>query len=167
MSLVLAGSSNRTVTSSPYFSDFSFPTPSNTTQQTNSLPSNGRRRWTPSTKTKIKTAEGSIIADIDHKPIPNSNPQLPYSKSLFNNKQSQQLTSKRAVKSAGTPGEALPKSAWGDQVIELDASQIKATGLNDQVSFCKMAPEHTDQSWMPNWFTNTKPNEDIQGRCSK
>jgi len=61
----------------------------------------------------------------------------------------------------------LPKSAWGDQVIELDASQIKATGLNDQVSFCKMAPEHTDQSWMPNWFTNTKPNEDIQGRCSK
>ncbi len=163
----LDGPTNRTVTPSPYFSDFSFPTPSNTTQQTNSLPSNGRRRWAPSTKTKIKTAEGSIIADIDQNPLPNSNPPLPHSKSLFNNKQSQQLTSKRAVKSAGTPTEALPKSAWGNHVIELNASQIKATGLNDEIPFSQMKPKNIDQSWMPNWFTNTKPNEDNQGKFKK
>jgi hypothetical protein len=157
----LDGSSHRTITPSPYFADFSFPTPSNTTQQTNVLPSNGRRRWAPSTKTKIKTADGSIIADIDQTPLQNSNPPLPYSKSLFNHQQSEQLTSKRAVKSAGTPSEALPKSAWGDRVIELDASQIKATGLNDQISFCQMKPKNLDQSWMPTWCTNTKTNTDL------
>ncbi|CAF3038620.1 unnamed protein product [Rotaria socialis] len=154
------GPSNRTVTPSPYFADFSFPTPSNTTHQTNSLPSSGRRRWTPSTKTKIKTVEGSILADVDHNPTPNPTTQMPHSKSLFNHKQFQQVTSKRAVKSAGTPSEALPKSAWGERVIELDASQIKSNGMNDQVSFCKMKPENIDQSWMPQWFSNTKSNED-------
>ncbi|CAF3729736.1 unnamed protein product [Rotaria sp. Silwood1] len=152
--------SNRTITPSPYFSDFSFPTPSNTTQQNNSLPSNGRRRWIPSTKTKIKTADGSIIADIDQNSISNHTSHMPHSKSLFNNKQSQQITSKRAVQSAGTPSQALPKSAWNNHVIELDASQIKSNGLNDQISFCKMKPENIDQSWMPNWFSNKKPNED-------
>ncbi|CAF4764173.1 unnamed protein product, partial [Rotaria socialis] len=154
------GPSNRTVTPSPYFADFSFPTPSNTTHQTNSLPSSGRRRWTPSTKTKIKTVEGSILADVDHNPTPNPTTQMPHSKSLFNHKQFQQVTSKRAVKSAGTPSDALPKSAWGERVIELDASQIKSNGMNDQVSFCKMKPENIDQSWMPQWFSNTKSNED-------
>jgi hypothetical protein len=104
------------------------------------------------------------MADIDQNPTPTNNPQSPYSKSLFNHKQSQQLTSKRAVKSAGTPSEALPKSAWGDQVIELDASQIKATGLTDQIPFCQMKPDNIDQSWMPDWFSNTKTNDDIQGR---
>ena len=91
----------------------------------------------------------------------------PHSKSLFNNnnnnnssRQFQQVTSKRAVKSAGTPNEALPKSAWGDQVIELNASQIKATGMNNETAFCEMKPENIDQSWMPNWFRNTKSNSD-------
>jgi hypothetical protein len=133
----------------------------------NSLPSNGRRRWAPSTKTKIKTAEGSIIADIDQTPIPNSNTQFPHSKSLFNQKQFEQLTSKRAVKSAATPGETLPKSAWNDHVIQLDASQIKANGLTDQVPFCTMKPENIDQSWMPNWCASTKLNEDIPGKYFK
>ncbi|CAF0733406.1 unnamed protein product [Adineta steineri] len=154
---------NRFVTPLPSFSNFSFPTPSNTTQQKHSLLPNGRRQWTSSTKTKIKTADGSIIADIDQNSIPNSNPQLPpHSKSLFNNRQFQQVTSKRAVKSAGTPSEALPKSAWGNQVIEIDASQIIANGTNDQVSFGKMAPDNIDQSWMPNWFNKTKITENIQ-----
>ncbi|CAF2746604.1 unnamed protein product [Rotaria sp. Silwood2] len=170
-SSIMNAPTNRTITPSPYFSDFSFPTPSNTTQQNNSLPTNGRRQWTPSTKTKIKTADGSIIADIDQNPIPNhnpilnNNPQMPHSKSLFNNKQSEQVTSKRAVQSAGTPNQALPKSAWGDHVIELNASQIKSNGLNDQLSFCKMKPDNIDQSWMPNWFSNTNSNEDeVQGK---
>ncbi len=94
---------------------------------------------------------------------------MPYSKSLYNNKQSQQLTPKRAVKSAGTPSEAIPKSAWGDRVIELNASQIKATGLNNETPFCQMKTDNTDQSWMPNWVNNnnTKTTEDIQGRFSK
>ena len=41
-------------------------------------------------------------------------------------------------------------------MIELNASQIRATGLNDEVSFCQMKPTTIDQSWMPNWYTNTK-----------
>ncbi|UJR31676.1 hypothetical protein I4U23_019157 [Adineta vaga] len=164
---ITSGPSNRPVNNSPYFSDFSFPTPSNTMQQTNSLPTNGRRRWTTSTKTKIKTADGSIIADIDQTPpVSNSNSQLPQSKSLFNKKQFQQVTSERAVKSAGTPSEALPKSAWGNQVIELNASQIKTTGLNNQVTFGQMKPENVDQSWMPNWFGKTKTDEDVQEYAS-
>ncbi|CAF0803169.1 unnamed protein product [Rotaria sordida] len=160
-SSIINGPTHQIVTPSPYFSDFSFPTPSNTTQQNNSLPSNGRRRWTSSTKTKIKTAEGSIIADIDQNSISNHHhPQIPYSKSLFNNKQSEQITSKRAVQSAGTSNQALPKSAWNDHVIELNASQIKSNNLNDQISFCKMKSENINQSWMPNWFSNTKSNQD-------
>jgi hypothetical protein len=57
----------------------------------------------------------------------------------------------------------LPKSAWGDHVIELNASQIKATGLNNPIPFCEIKPGNIDQSWMPNWFTNTKTNQDNQG----
>ena len=143
-------------TPSPYFADFSFPTPSNTTVQTNNpLPTNGRRRWAPTTKTKIKTADGSIIADIDQTSLPSNNPPLPYSKSLFHQKPSEPCPSKRAVKSAGTPSEALPKSAWGDRVIELNASQIKATGRNDSLPFSHMQPKTLDQSWMPIWCTKT------------
>jgi len=61
----------------------------------------------------------------------------------------------------------LPKSAWGDHVIELNASQIKATGLNDEIPFSQMKPQNIDQSWMPNWFTNKKSNEDNQGKSNK
>jgi hypothetical protein len=43
-------------------------------------------------------------------------------------------------------------------VIELNASQIRATGLNDEVSLCQMKPTTIDQSWMPNWYSNTKTN---------
>lgn len=160
--------SSRTGTPSPYFADFSFPTPSYTTKQTNGLPSNGRRQWTPTTTTKIKTVDGSILADVDSKPIPSPTTQMPHSKSLFNHKQFQQVVTKRAIKSAGTPSEALPKSAWGDRVIELDASQIRSNATNDQLPFSKMKPENIDQSWMPNWFSNTgnnKPDEDeVQGK---
>ena len=145
---------------SPYFADFSFPTPSNTTVQSNALPSNGRRRWAPSTKTKIKTADGSIVADVDQPILPSNNPPLPHSKSLFHQKQSELFPSKRAVKSAGTPSEALPRSAWGDHVIELNASQIKATGTNDSIPFSQMQPKNVDQSWMPSWFTKTKSTND-------
>ena len=77
------------------------------------------------------------------------------------------MTSKRAVKSAGTPNEALPKSAWGDRVIELNASQIKATDPNGQIPFSQMKPDNIDQSWMPNWYAETKTNEDIQSRPSQ
>ena len=155
------------MTPSPYFSDLAFPTPSNTTQQNNSLPSNNRRGWVSSTKTKIKTADGSIIADLNHNPLPsNSNPPLPYSKSLFHNQQSEQITSKRAVKSAGTPSEALPKSAWNDHVIQLNASQIKTNGLNNETPLYQFKPMNTDQSWMPNWYTNPKSNEDPQGKLN-
>ena len=157
----LDGPSNQTCTPSPHFSDFSFPTPSNTAQQMKSLPSNGRRRWAPATTTKIKTEEGSIVADIEFTSSPASHtPMLPHSKSLFNHSPSLPTTSKRAVKSANTPGEAIPKSAWGPQVIELDASQIKATGLTDETAFCRMKPTNIDQSWMPNWFKTPKPKEE-------
>jgi hypothetical protein len=61
----------------------------------------------------------------------------------------------------------LPKSAWSDHVIELNASQIKATGLNDEIPFSQMKPQNIDQSWMPNWFTNKKSNEDNQGKSNK
>lgn len=46
-------------------------------------------------------------------------------------------------------------------MIELNASQIKATGLDDQITFCQMKPKNLDQSWMPNWFSNTKTNPDL------
>jgi hypothetical protein len=65
------------------------------------------------------------------------------------------------VKSAGTPTEALPKSAWGDHVIELDASLIKATAGKDEIPFTQMKPATIDQSWMPSWFTNTKSTQEI------
>jgi hypothetical protein len=146
-------------TPSPHFSDFSFPTPSNTAQQMNSLPSNGRRRWGPTTQTKIKTEEGSIIADVESTSSPQSHTPMPHSRSMFHHSPSLPSTSKRAVKSATTPGEAIPKTAWANQVIELDASQIKATGLTDETAFCRMKPNNIDQSWMPSWFTSTKHKE--------
>ena len=164
---------NRTVTPSPHFSDFSFPTPSSRihTTELNSLPTNSRRRWAPTNQTKIKTEQGSIIAELQ----PTSNPQslpptapprMPQSKSLFNPTPVQTSTSKRAVKSAATPGEALPKSAWGDRVVELDASQIRAKGFGDQLDFTKMKPISTDQSWVPNWFKNPPPPEENPGQYS-
>ncbi|CAF0823250.1 unnamed protein product [Adineta steineri] len=67
--------SNRIQTPAPLFSDFSSPTLSNTTRQLNS-----RRRWIPSTETKIKTEQGSIIADIHDKQVQSDtvNNQLTY-----------------------------------------------------------------------------------------
>ncbi len=65
------------------------------------------------------------------------------------------------MKSAGTPSEAVPKSAWADRVIDLDASQIRATGANDEIAFCQMKAGNIDQSWMPNWFTNPKTHQEV------
>ncbi|CAF0905057.1 unnamed protein product [Adineta steineri] len=67
--------SNRIQTPAPLFSDFSSPTLSTTTRQLNS-----RRRWIPSTETKIKTEQGSIIADIHDKQVQSDivNNQLTY-----------------------------------------------------------------------------------------
>lgn len=163
--LFLAGQTQRMLTPSPCFADFSLPTPSNTTQQGASLPSSNRRRWAPTSTTKIKTADGSIIADIDQLVLPtNSNkpPLPPYSKSLFNDKQTQSITSKRAVKSAGTPSEALPKSAWNDHVIELHASQIGTMTSTNEIPLSQFKPTTIDQSWMPNWFNKTKSNDEIE-----
>lgn len=148
------------MTPAPCYSDFSFPTPSNTSEQNHLIPSNGRRRWTSTTKTKIKTEQGSIIADVDQSPVQNSNPPMPHSKSLFNKQQFDKVTSQRAVKSAGTPSEALPKSAWGDRVIELNASVMKATGTDAPAPFSTLKPENIDQSWMPSWFSNKNSNQD-------
>ena len=67
------------------------------------------------------------------------------------------------MKSAATPGEALPRSAWGDHVIQLDASQIRAAAHSDQVAFSQLKSDHVDQSWMPDWFTNAKPTGEIPG----
>lgn len=142
----------------------------------NSLPINSRRRWTPTTQTKIKTEQGSIIADLQptsnhhsHSSLPPTSTatRMPQSKSLFNPSPVQISTSKRAVKSAATPGEALPKSAWGDRVVELDASQIRAKGFGDQIAFERMKPTTTDQSWMPNWFKNPIKTEENPGKHFK
>ncbi|CAF3733636.1 unnamed protein product [Adineta steineri] len=68
-------SSNRIQTPAPLFSDFSSPTLSNTTRQLDF-----RRRWVPSTQMKIKTQQGSIIADIHDKQVQSDtvNNQLTY-----------------------------------------------------------------------------------------
>ena len=113
-------------------------------------------------QTKIKTEQGSIIADLDSTSTATVQTALPHSKSMFNHPKSQAVTSKRAVQSAGNAVEAIPKSAWAERVIELDASQMQATALTEQTPFAQLKPTNIDESWMPTWFRNNQTTQEEQ-----
>ncbi|CAF3227504.1 unnamed protein product [Rotaria sp. Silwood2] len=43
-----------------------------------------------------------------------------------------------------------------DQMIELDRNQIQSNIVNNHITYRLMTSVNVDQSWMPNWFKNTK-----------
>jgi hypothetical protein len=103
--------SHRNQTPAPFLSNFTSPTLSNTTQRTRSRRRH-RREWTPITQTKIKTEQGSIIADIDS--------------------------------------------------LNVHHKQKQSQPINNQITYRL----NVDQSWMPNWYTNTKSTENKLSVCT-
>jgi hypothetical protein len=105
------------------------------------------------------------MADIEPISKQQHRVQMPQSKSLLHHRPAQPLTCERAVKSAATPGEVLPKSAWADRVIELDASQIRAASSENETDYSLMKPTNVNDSWMPKWLTEAKSKvEEHQGK---
>lgn len=114
----LDGSCNRNQTPAPLFSNYTSPTLSKTPHRSSS---HNRRQWTSEPQTKIKTEQGSIIADI-HSQI--------LHKSIHKKKSSKK--------------------------IDANGNELQTNDVNSQMTYRIVTPVEVDQSWMPDWFRNTK-----------